>query len=212
MNAHELVRFSAAERISHGVYVLAFAVLLLTGAVLYLPWVPLAAGEAGQTTRLVHRIFALVLLAAPLVALLGAPRRFLGDLGAALRWRREDGRALWVLVTRYYWTGDAAGLPPQGKFSAGQKANILVQAATFVALGSSGVLLWLGPGTVPLGILRWSVAVHAGAAVAATCFVIVHVYMTIALPMTKGAIASIVLGTMDHEYARRHHPRWRARP
>jgi formate dehydrogenase subunit gamma len=208
VNTDGRVRFSAPERVFHWAYFVAFVVLAATGAVLYLPWRPLAMGEAGETGRIVHRIFAVILLATPLVAVFSAPRGFLADLWEALKWRRDDVRALRILLTRYYWTGDRTGLPPQGKFTAGQKINIGAQITAFVVMGASGVLLWLGKGVVPVEVLRISVIVHAVAAVVAVCFVIVHVYMVTVLPMTKGAVASMVLGTMEEEYARTHHPRW----
>ena len=205
------VRFSAAERVFHWTYAVAFVALLVTGAFLYLPWTAFAMGEAGETSRLLHRLFAVMLVASPLVTLAWSAHGFASDLREALTWRRDDLSALRILLTRYYWTGDARGVPPQGKFTAGQKLNIAVQMVAFGVLAATGVLLWLGKGRVPIDVLRWSVVLHALAAVASTCFVLVHVYMTVALPMTKGAIASMLLGTMDEDYAERHHPGWRAR-
>jgi len=209
VNARMIVRFSAAERIFHWTYFVAFVALAVTGAFLFLPWRAFTTGEAGETGRLVHRLFAVILVASPLLPLACAARGFLADLREALTWGRDDLRALRVLLTRYYWTGDASGLPPQGKFAAGQKLNIAVQAATFAVLAATGALLWLGKGRVPVEVLRWSVMLHLLAAVGATCFAIVHVYMATALPMTKGAVASIVLGTIDEAYARAHHPGWK---
>ena len=207
MNTTIVVRFSAAERLFHWAYAIAFIVLALTGAVLYLPWVSLSMGEAGETLRLLHRIFAVVLLATPLLPLLLSPRGFLADLRGAA-WRFQDVRAAWVLLTRYYWTGDPRGLPPQGKFTAGQKINIAMQIVAFVVMGATGLLLWLGRGLVPLEALRWSVTLHATAAVIATCFAIAHIYMVTMLPMTRDAVATMILGTMDRHYAEEHHPGW----
>lgn len=208
MNGRTLVRFSAAERIFHWTYFVAFVALVATGVFLYVPWPAFAMGEAGETSRLVHRLFAVILVASPLVPLAFSSRGFIADLREALTWRRDDMKTLRILLTRYYWTGDASGLPPQGKFTAGQKLNIAAQIAVFAVLAASGVLLWLGKGRVPVELLRWSVVLHGLAAVGGTCFAIVHIYMTVALPMTKGAVASIVLGTMNDDYARKHHPRW----
>ena len=208
MTGYGIVRFTAAERVFHWAYAAAFVVLALTGAFLYVPWLPFSMAEAGETSRLLHRVFAVVLLASPLLLLVFSPRHFLADVREALTWTRDDVRYLWVSLTRYYWTGDLTGLPPQGKFTAGQKANIAMQIGTFLVMAATGLLLWLGRGIVPVEVLRWSVILHGLAAVLASCFVIVHVYMTTALPMTKEAIASMVLGTIDEQYVREHHPRW----
>jgi formate dehydrogenase subunit gamma len=212
MTSAPVVRFSAAERVFHWAYAVAFVALALTGAVLYLPAVSLATGEAGTALRLLHRIFAVILLAAPLMPLVGSRGRFVGDLRDALAWRGADVRSAWILLTRYYWTGDGRGLPPQGKFTAGQKINIAMQAIAFAVLGATGVILWLGRDVAPVGIVRWSVLLHAAAAVGATCLGIIHVYMVTMLPMTKGAVATMILGTMDARYAAEHHPRWERRP
>lgn len=208
MSARELLRFTKGERLFHWVYFVAFAVLALTGAFLYLPWLPFSIGEAGEMSRFIHRLFAVVLMAVPILTLVFSPRGFLADLKEGLSWRGEDLRALGIFLTRYYWTGDSRGLPPQGKFTAGQKLNVTMQVLTFIVMAVTGLILWLGAGYVPIWALRWSVVLHGLAAFGVTCFVLVHIYMVTILPMTNRAIASIIVGTVSEEYAREHHPRW----
>ncbi len=208
MNTTMIARFTAAERVFHWLSVISILVLALTGAFLYLPWPAFAAGEAGETSRLVHRIFAVVFVIAPTLAFVCSPRGFLNDLREALTWKAEDLKALWVLVTRYYWTGQAPDLPPQGKFTAGQKLHILAQWLTCTLLTITGIVLWFGSGAVSVGVLRWSVIVHATSAVVAACFALVHIYLVTTHPLTNQAIAAMTLGTVSGEYARLHHPRW----
>ncbi|MBI2372062.1 MAG: cytochrome b/b6 domain-containing protein [Deltaproteobacteria bacterium] len=208
MNGRAISRFTAGERLFHWVYFVAFLTLATTGAFLYLPWFSFAIGESGETSRLLHRLFALLLLAVPILTLIVSPKEFRADLREGLTWRAEDRRALRVLLTRYYWTGDPAGLPPQGKFTAGQKLNIGLQILAFAVMAVTGLLLWFGRGLLPVGLLRWSLILHGGAAVAATCFVLVHIYMVTLLPMTNQAIASMFLGTVSEEHALTHHPKW----
>ncbi len=210
MKPGEILRFTRGERVFHWVYFVSFLVLAVTGAFLYVPWLPFSAGEAGETSRLLHRVFAVALMAVPLLTLIFSPRGFAGDLRAALTWRGEDLKALWIFLTRYYWTGNSRGLPPQGKFTAGQKLNVGMQILVFFGMASTGLLLWLGQAVVPVWLLRWSVVLHGVSAVVATMFVLVHVYMVTLLPLTNKAIASMFLGTVSEEHAREHHPRWYA--
>ena len=210
MDGKMILRFSAGERIFHWVYFVVFVVLAVTGAFLYVPWLAFAVGEAGTTSRLLHRLFAVGLLASPLLPLFFAPRRYLGNLGEAFSWRSEDVRGLWVILTRYYWSGSQRGLPPQGKFTAGQKLNVVVQVVACAVIGVTGLILWFGPGYVSVGWLRWSLLLHGLSVVVAICFVLVHVYMVVLHPLTNEAIAAMILGTVSDDYARTHHPKWYA--
>jgi formate dehydrogenase subunit gamma len=205
-----ILRFTAGERVFHWVYFITFLVLALTGAFLYVPWRSFSMGEAGQMTRFVHRLFALGFLASPLLPLIFSPRRYLRNLGEAFTWRAEDLRGLRVMLTRYYWTGDSAGLPPQGKFTAGQKMNIVMQVSTFCILAATGLILWFGRGILPVGAMQWSLVLHGLSAVIATCFVLIHIYMVTLHPLTSEAIAAIFSGTVSEDYARDHHPDWHA--
>lgn len=211
MNDPAFVRFTRGERLFHWTNFVTFVVLAVTGAFLYVPWQPYAQADAGQTSRFLHRLLAIVFMATPILTmLLSRGRGFLGDLREAFTWRGEDFRSLWALVTRYYWTADDRTLPPQGKFTAGQKLHIVLQNVAFLVVAVTGLILWFGAGRFPLEVFRWAIVLHGLAALVMTCFVVVHIYMTTVMPMTNQAIAAMVLGTVSEEYARRHHPRWYA--
>ena len=208
MAAKDILRFSAGERVFHWVYFVSFVMLAVTGSFVYVPWLAFAVGEAGETSRLLHRLFAVVFLASPILPLVISPRRYLRNLGEAFSWRGEDVRGLWVILTRYYWTGNRRGLPPQGKFTAGQKLHVAVQFVASAVIGVTGLILWFGPGYLSIAWLRWGVLLHGLSAAAVLCFVLVHLYMVVLHPLTNEAIAAMTLGTVSEDYARTHHPRW----
>lgn len=210
MNGKRILRFTAGERIFHWVYFISFLALAVTGAFLYLPIFSFTMGEAGETSRFLHRLFAVGFLMSPLLPLVRSPKRYFQNLGEAFTWRGEDVKGLWVLLTRYYWTGNQAGLPPQGKFTAGQKLHVVMQFLTSSVLAVTGLLLWFMSGMVPVEVLRWSVLLHGLSAFVAVCFVLVHLYMVIFHPLTNEAIAAMTLGTVSEDYARDHHPKWYA--
>jgi formate dehydrogenase subunit gamma len=54
------------------------------------------------------------------------------------------------------------------------------------------------------------VLVHDAAGLLATALVIVHIYMATAA--TPGSFGAMVRGTVTEEWARRHHPAWKAEP
>jgi formate dehydrogenase subunit gamma len=195
-------------RVHHWLYAAAFLVLVVTGAVLFLPWTSWSVAEAGQTNRLVHRIAAVVLLLVPLIPLLFARRSFLADVKIGFRWKKDDATALKVLIGKTYWNGDPTGLPPQGKFMAGQKLNILAQTVFFFAMVATGFVLWFGKGVLPQWLMQLSVLVHALSAIGAVVIALVHVYMVTLLPFTKGAIGTMFTGRMRADFARSHHAGW----
>jgi formate dehydrogenase subunit gamma len=73
---------------------------------------------------------------------------------------------------------------PQGRFNAGQKLNVALTAAFTILFFVSGLLLWLGERDTRLR------------------FAVIH-------PATRHALRGITLGTVDEEWAARHHPKWR---
>ena len=210
MSAPTVPRFPLAVRLHHWLYGLAFLVLVVTGAVLFLPWTSWSTAEAGATNRLVHLIAGVVLVLVPLIPLLfsRSRRSFLADVKTGFRWKKDDATSLKVLIGRAYWNGDATGLPPQGKFMAGQKLNILAQTVFFGALVVTGFVLWFGKGFVPQWLMQASVLIHALSAVGAVAIALVHVYMVTLLPFTKGAASTMFTGRMPADFARSHHAGW----
>jgi cytochrome b subunit of formate dehydrogenase len=99
--------------------VVAFSLLVLTGMVLYLPWLmPLAQGEAGWLFRLWHRWGSIVAV----VAILTYITFDFGGLAASMNriftWGKDD--LGWLRAApAYYFFGDESTMPPQDKFNFG---------------------------------------------------------------------------------------------
>lgn len=202
-------RHEAPARFYHWIHAVAFIGLAVTGFVLLGPWTSMSAGEAGQTNRLIHRILGVVLIIAPIVTVF-LSKPFVRDVKAGFHWGREDLVTMKVLFTRTYWTGDTKGLPPQGRFMAGQKINIATHVLLWFALSVTGLVLWFGKGALPPWAMSLMILVHALAAIGGICFAIVHIYMVTTLPFTRDAIGAIFSGNMPEEVARSHHPKWHA--
>jgi formate dehydrogenase subunit gamma len=187
-----VVRFGATERHLHTVHAAAFAVLLATGLVLYLPFLAQIVSDRPLVKSIHLAAAALWLTALALVVLLG-------DRAALRRTRREverfDADDLLFLRRR----GGAAG-----RFNGGQKAHAIVQAGLAVLFVVSGVLLWLGERDTALR-LPGTLALHDAATLLLAVLVAGHVWMALSRP---GATAGIWRGTVPAQYAADHHPKW----
>jgi formate dehydrogenase subunit gamma len=189
-------RFSRTERLLHWVNALGFLVLLASGLVLYLPSLAVAVGRR-PLVKDVHFWSGIGWVAAlGLVALLGdrrglrrTARELDGFTADDLRWLR--GRPA-----------------PQGRFNAGQKVNAALTAAFTALFLCSGLLLWLGERDTRFRFAS-TVVLHDGLLYASLVLLVGHLYLALIHPATRHALRGITLGTVDAEWAERHHASWR---
>jgi formate dehydrogenase subunit gamma len=190
-------RFSRTERTLHWANAIGFFVLLATGLILYLPSLAVLVGRRPLIQDLhfwsgVGWVSVLVL-----VALVG-DRRGLKLLAREVdRFERDDLR--WLLGRRP---------APQGRFNAGQKLNVAVTAALTILFLVSGLLLWFGERDTRFRFAS-TVLLHDGLMYVALALLVGHLYLAVINPATRHALRGITLGTVDAEWADRHHPKWR---
>ncbi len=189
-------RFGATERSLHTIHASAFAVMLATGLVLYVP----AFAQAFSSRPLMKAIH-LTAAVAWLTAL--ALVAILGDRRTLRRTRRELER---LDADDLLWLRRRGGGVPQGRFNAGQKLHAVVQAALAVLFTVSGVLLWLGERDTAWR-LPGSIALHDVATLVAGVLVAGHVWMALS-PRGLPAIEGILRGTVPAAWAAEHHPTW----
>ena len=191
-----VLRFGATERALHQIHGSAFAVMLATGLVLYVP----AFAQLFSSRPLMKAIH-LTAAVAWLTAL--ALVAILGDGRALRRTRREIER---LDEDDLRWLRSRGGGVPQGRFNAGQKLHAVAQAALAVLLTVSGLLLWLGERDTAWR-LPGSIALHDVAALVAGALVAGHVWMAIS-PRGLPAIRGIGRGSVPAAWAAEHHPKW----
>jgi len=190
-------RFSRTERALHWANALGFLVLLGSGLVLYLPSLAILVGRR-PLVKDVHfwsGIGWVTVLA--LVVMLGdrrGLRRTAGDLDLFdaddVRWLKRGGHA------------------PQGRFNAGQKINAALTAAFTLLFLVSGLLLWLGERDTRFRFAS-TVVLHDGLMYASVILLAGHLYLALIHPATRHALRGMTLGTVDEEWAARHHPKWK---
>jgi formate dehydrogenase subunit gamma len=190
-------RFSRTERALHWANALCFFFLLATGLILYLPSLAVRVGRRPllQDLHFWSGVGWISLLVAIAVA---GDRRGLVRLAREIdRFDRDDFR--WLLGRRP---------APQGRFNAGQKLNTALTAAfTFLFL-VSGLLLWFGERDTRFRFAS-TVLLHDGLMYAALVLLVGHLYLAVIHPATRHALRGITVGTVDEEWAARHHPKWR---
>jgi formate dehydrogenase subunit gamma len=190
-------RFSRTERALHWVHASAFFVLLGSGLVLYLPRLSELVARR-QLLKDVHLYTALAW--AVLVALLLLHGLRHGLRATVRELERFDAEDLRWLLRR----GGRAG-----RFNAGEKINTIVTAALAVLFAISGFLLWYGERDTRFRFAN-TILLHDGLMYAALIMLAGHLYLSLIHPSTRHALRGMIRGTVDAEWARRHHPRWAA--
>jgi formate dehydrogenase subunit gamma len=193
-------RFTLTERILHWVHAAAFAVLLGSGLVLYLPLLSTAVARR-PLIKDIHFWTGISWAGAILlVAVIGNRRAFAATVREVDRFDRDDRRFL---------AGQTSA--PQGRFNAGQKVNAILTAAFAVLFFVSGLLLWAGEQDTRFR-LDGTVFLHDALMYISVVVVVGHVYLALVHPSTRHALRGMTLGTVREDWARAHHAKWAPPP
>jgi formate dehydrogenase subunit gamma len=183
------------ERLLHWVNALGFFFLLATGLILFVPRLSVAVGRRQQVQSLHFWVGVGWLCALAAVVLLGG-RRLLATAREIESFDRDDLR--WL-----------RGRPaPQGRFNAGQKINAALTAAFAILFGVSGVLLWVGERNTRFRFAS-TVILHDGLMYVSLALLLGHLYLTLIHPATRHSLRGMTLGTVNAEWAKRHHAKWK---
>jgi formate dehydrogenase subunit gamma len=188
-------RFTRTERTLHWVHATAFLVLLGSGLVLYLPRLSELVARR-QLVKDVHLYTGLAWAALiALLLLLGLQHGLRETIRELERFDIDDLR--WLLRR-----GGRAG-----RFNAGQKLNAIATAAFAVLFAISGFLLWYGERDTRFRLAN-TIVLHDALMYVSLVLLAGHLYLSLIHPATRHALRGITRGTVDAEWARRHHPRW----
>lgn len=103
--------------------------------------------------------------------------------------------------------GNKEGMPPVGKYNAGQKLVFWAMSISLALLLLTGFVFWQPwfASYFPILAIRIAVVVHAASAVVMVLAVIMHVYAAI---WVKGTVRAMTRGTVSEGWARQNHPLW----
>lgn len=189
----------------HWLHTVAFLTLIVTGAILFFPG--LGAPAAGGITRIIHRVAAVIFVAAPVVYSILNPRMALHFIKETLTWGKDD--LGWLQAAPlYYFGGAEENMPPQGQVNTGQKMWQFIVLATGILFLVSGCLMWFYKDTLTPAILQWCIIAHDVAFVLAFLMLLVHIYLGIIHPRMTESLLSMWDGRISKKYARSHYGKW----
>jgi formate dehydrogenase subunit gamma len=198
-------RFRRRTRWFHWVHTAAFLVLLVTGAILFLPG--LGGAAAGGVTRTIHRIAVVFFAGVPLVYLILNPRMSWHFIKETFTWGRDDFK--WMKgAPDYYFGGAEEKMPPQGHINTGQKlwqAVILIAGVLFLVSGF--LMLFFKEAIGPAGF-QLCVLIHDIAFVPAFFMLLVHIYLGALHPRMTESLRSMLNGKISVKYAKGHYGKW----
>lgn len=209
--AQEVERYRKPTRVLHWIHGVAFLVLFITGLILFIPGLSLAAQDSW--TRVIHRIAVVFFIVAPLIYIPLNWRATLRGIKEAFSWGKDD--VGWLLAApRYYFLCDEKAMPPQPHMNSGQKLWWLIVIVFGIIFLITGIIMWFGKTTAPPALLQWSVFVHDIAFIATGCMFFIHIYTGVIHPLMRplrtGPWNSITQGKVSAEYAKSHHAKWYA--
>jgi formate dehydrogenase subunit gamma len=179
-----VTRWNRTERAAHWVHAAAFCILLGSGLCLYLP----SLSEAVSRRPLLKDIHIYTALA------------WAGAL--ALVFVVGDKRSLSTTLH------ELDRLDPKGRMNRGQQLNTIATMAFAILFSVTGFLLWYGERDTRFRFAS-TVVLHDGLMYVALVLLVGHLYLAVIHPATRHALRGITLGTVDEDWAARHHPKWR---
>lgn len=194
-----VVRYRDGTRMNHWFVAILFFAAGLTGLAIFHPmfWPLVGLFGGGVWTRILHPFFGLLMV-------LGFVVMFF-QVWKDNRWNADD-RA-WVRNAPRLLRGDEEGMPPVGKYNAGQKGVFWTATICLLILLVTGFAFWQPwfANAFPIPVRRVAVVLHAVSAVVLILAIIVHIYAAI---WVKGSIPAMTRGTVSEGWAKFHHPLW----
>jgi len=195
----EIRRYDDSQRMNHWEVALLFVLAALSGLALFHPALYFFSHlfGGGQWARILHPFIGLAMVLG-FIAMFARVWRDNVITDADRAWRARMGELL---------RGHEEGMPPVGKYNAGQKQVFWISSICLVVLLATGFVFWrpwFAP-AFPIELARIAVLLHAIAATVLVLTIIVHVYASIWI---KGSMRAMTRGTVSEAWARRHHALW----
>lgn len=199
MKHKPILRYTANERTNHWLVAILFFMAALSGLALFHPalfWLSHLFG-GGPWTRILHPFMGVLMF----VLFLGLVLRF---------WRANFITATdrqWLRRVDRVIRNEEKGVPPVGKYNAGQKLLFWTLLACMLVLLVSGVVIWRAYFSAYFGIdtIRLATLLHALAGFVLVLSIIVHIYAGIWI---KGSVSAMLHGWVSRAWARKHHALW----
>ena len=202
----KVLRFSLAARILHTVHLFSFVVLAYTGLARMFQATHVMVGGSLVIGQTIHHIAAVLFLALPIIEIVMFPKSALHFIKSLFEWDKDD--TTWMIkFLPWMIRPQAVHLPPQGKEKAGQKFSAWFILLFCITIAISGLMMWAGQ-TVDPAFTRWAYFTHDLSFAILIFFVLMHGYMGLFFPPTKGALGSMVSGYVPEAEAKHGWRKW----
>jgi formate dehydrogenase subunit gamma len=203
MEQRTVERFRRRVILIHWVNAASFAVLLITGALMFFD---LTSFSGGHQIRTIHRVASVFFVIVPILYSVFDPPAVISFLKEAFRWDR-DGLA-WLKASVPFYFGRKVQMPPQGFINGDQKLWQLVVIVTALGFTLTGMMLWFFKLKIPLVLYQWLLLTHTTAFVVVSFMFIVHFYLRTLHPSFEESLSSMLDGKISSPYAREHYGKW----
>ena len=197
MTIRYLRRYRDATRMNHWFVAMMFFAAGLSGLAFFHPSLFFfsALFGGGQWTRILHPFLGVAMVLGFFFLFFTMWRENLLD--------RNDRD--WIRHAPKMLQGDKAGMPPVGKYNAGQKFFFWMAAVTGLLILLTGVVLWW-PTYFNQPLRSISILLHDLCFIGFFAAIVGHIYLgTAAEP---GTFRSMTRGTVTKAWAKLHHARW----
>ena len=196
---HLIKRYSAGERTNHWIVAMSFVLLALSGLALFHPamfWLSNLFG-GGTWTRILHPFLGVVMAVAFLLMVF----RF---------WRHNlmsHNDREWLAHANEVLSNREDRVPEVGRYNGGQKLLFFLMVICVLLLLLTGIVIWrvYFSAWFSIDMIRLASLLHAIAAFALICGIIVHIYAAL---WVKGSVYAMTRGTVTRGWAWKHHRAW----
>ncbi|MEE8413320.1 MAG: cytochrome b/b6 domain-containing protein [Dehalococcoidales bacterium] len=205
MEQRTVERFRKRVILIHWLQAASFAVLLITGSIMFFD---LTSVSGGQPIRIIHKISAVSFAIMPLVYTLFDPRAVLNFLKEAFSW---DGDARsWLRGAASFYFGRRTQMPPQGYINGDQKLWQLVVTVCGTIFIITGILMWFFQFKMPRELYQWISLTHGLAFIVISFMFLVHFYLTVLHQGFEESLGAMIDGKVSSSYARKNYSKWYA--
>lgn len=194
-----IVRTKFIDRACHWTVVICFFLVALSGIALFFPtlqWLTQTFGTP-QMGRILHPFFGVLTFVVLMFMFFRFVKHNIPE--------RED--VSWLVNIVEVLKGNEHKVADVGKYNAGQKMMFWSIMGLIFVLLVTGVVIWRPyfAHIFPMQWIRFSLLLHATAAIVLIHAVLIHIYMAF---WVKGSIKGMIEGKVSQRWAKKHHPRW----
>lgn len=191
----------------HWINAICFFVLFCTGLPLWVHALrPVYDALGPHNMQILHRVFAVIFIANPIIALFITAREGVGKLISEIfRFDGDDVKFL-VKFPGELIGKEPEGMPKQGFYNGGERMNIALQMLIWLGLVTSGLVMWLAGGAIDNSIRAWMIPLHSICAGIGFAAAIGHIYL--AVGVNPDSVQGMKDGTVKATYAEHHHTKW----